>query len=768
MKKSIAIALVCALPAATAALAARNGTTLPTEWRLSPPAATVVATGTLPQGAALTADRRHLVVVEDGQAAAAARVFDATTLAPERTIPLDGATGSPLADPSGTGFFVSLAGRDAIAHVDAATGTLDRTIALPAPFWAAAIVRSPDGKTLAVSGESANAVAFVDDASGRVGATVAVGAHPSGLAYAADGTKLYVANWGESTVTTIDTKTHAVRATIAVGRHPETLALARDGRALYVSETDDDTIGVIDTHTDTRVAGANVSPFGRERSGASPSALAFAPDGKRLFVTNSAINAVGVVDIASASPRFLGAVPTGWYPTALVVGSDGRTIDVVDGKGESGHANPKFAPFARRRDQSGYVAHEMIGSIRRVGVSDEDIARGTRDVLDNAKNVSTAMPSVVVSTAGPIKHVIYVVRENRTYDQVFGDVPGADGDPSLAIFDAKITPNAHALAARFGLLDATFANAEVSADGHNWSVGAFANDYLERMWPPNYGGRRKTYDFEDGATASTPHNGYLWNSAVRAHVSLRNYGEFTTATTMTPAPHIVSHMADLDGLTDPAYPGFDLGYSDLDREAEWAREFSAYVAAGTLPQLEIVRLPNDHTAGTRPGSLTPAAFVAQNDLALGRLVATVTHSAAWPSTAIFVVEDDAQNGPDHVDAQRMPALAISAYARGGVVHGHHSTAGVVRTIETILGLPPLSTYDATASTLDDAFGRDATAKPDLRAFEPLPETVDLTAKNTESAYRARESARLDFSRADAVDDATLIDIVTHAARTASR
>ncbi|GAC1546504.1 MAG: alkaline phosphatase family protein [Vulcanimicrobiaceae bacterium] len=762
MKKPVLLVLACALLAAPAAYAARGDYTLPTEWRLSPPANTVVATGTLPQGAATTADGRHLIVVENGQAAAAVRVYDARSLAAERTIPLDGASGAPLADRSGTAFWTSLAGKDALAHIDAATGAIDRTVALPGPFWGAAIARSPDGKTLAVSGELADAVRFVDEASGTTGDAIPVGAHPFGLAFSTDGAKLYVANWGAASLSVIDTATHAVRATIPVGRHPEALLLSGDGKRLYVSEADDDTVGIVDTAADARVAGVDVSPFGKDRPGASPSALAFSRDGRRLFVAEAAINAVAVVDIARATPRSLGVVPTGWYPTALVAERDGTALDVVNGKGESSRPNPQFAPFAGPGGP-GYVAHEMVGSLRRVPVTDAAIARGTREVLDNAP-VRPAAANGFLTPGGPIKHVIYVIKENRTYDQVLGDVPRANGDPSLTLFGAAVTPNQHALAARFGVLDATYADAEVSADGHNWSLGAFANDYLERTWPSNYGGRRKQYDYEDGASAATPHNGYLWNAAARAHVSLRNYGEFTTTVAMAPEPQVVSHMRDLSGVTDPRFPGFDLAFSDLDREAEWAREFAAYVRRGDLPQLELVRLPNDHTAGTRPGAPTPAAFVAQNDLAVGRLVATVSHSPYWASTAIFIVEDDAQNGADHVDAQRMTAYVVSAYARGGVVHGHHSTAGIVRTIEALLGLPALSIYDSTATTLGDAFVAAATAQPDLRPFDALPETVDLTATNAANAYRAADSARLDFSHADAADAATLGDIVRHAAR----
>jgi len=782
VKKLLALVFACGTLGASAAIAARSVVELPSEWRLTPPTGLVVATGTLPQGAARTADDKHLIVVEDGQAAAAARIFDAATLASERTIALDGASGTPLPDATGTGFWVSLAGADAIAHVDAASGTIDRRIALPGPFWAAAIVRSPDGKTLAVDGDLAGAVRFVDVASGTVGEPIAVGAHPFGLTYAADGKTLYVANWGEASVAAIDTRAMRVRATIAVGRHPEALALARDGSRLYVSETDDDSIGVIDTATATRASGIAVNPFGPALAGASPTSLALASDGTRLYATLSAIDAVGVVDLGSRTPRFVGAMPTGWYPTAAVLAPDGKSLDVLDGKGESSHANPQFRPFARPRSNDGYVAAAMIGSLRRIAIpSDAGLAAGTALVLASGRetrgNAAVAggletraggyvpappTPSAVIRANGPIKHVIYVIKENRTFDQVLGDVVGADGDPKLVLFGTNVTPNQHAIVKRFGVLDNTMADAQVSADGHNWTVGAFANDYLERMWPPNYGGRRKAYDFEDEASASTAHNGYLWNAAKRAGVTVRNYGEFTTAIAMSPAPQIVSHMKDLAEVTDPSFPGFDLAFSDLDRYAEWKREFDGYVRGKNLPQLEFVRLPNDHTAGTRPGSLTPAALVAQNDAAVGKLVDAVSHSAYWRDTAIFIVEDDAQNGADHVDAQRMTAYVASAYSASGILHEHHSTAGIVRTIETILDLPPLSVYDATTETLADAFV--ATGKPNLRPFAALTPRVSITETNAATAYRARESARMDFSREDAAPEAALSDIVAHAAR----
>jgi YVTN family beta-propeller protein len=768
MQRAVCSTAILAGTLVALAAAAPTGIVLPTEWTIAPPPDRMVLTGTLPQGAAFTADGAHLIVVENGQTGAAVRILDAHTLALERTLALEGATGDPLADTSGSGFWVSAAAGDALVHADAQRGAIDRTIALPEPFWATAIARSPDGKTLGVSGELADAAVLIDQTSGSVSDRIPAGSHPYGVAFAADGKTLYVADWAQSAVSAIDVASRRVRATIAVGKHPEHLLLSADGTQLFVSEADDDTIGVIDVASSARTAGANAAPYDGKLYGASPSALALSPDGKRLFVADAAANAIAVLDVAGAMPHLIGAIPAGRYPTALAFEPGGAALDVVDGKGESSHPNPQFAPYSRDAHK-GYVAAEEIGSVRRIPLpADDALANGLDDVradagpeLRSALNGSADAPKDTVLRAhGPLRHVIYVIKENRTYDQVLGDVPSANGDPSLALFDAKVTPNQHAIAERFGVLDNTYADAEVSAPGHNWSTAAFANDYVERTWPANYGGRREHYDFEDGAEAARPHGGYLWDAALAAGISVRNYGEFTTELTMKPEPLIVSHMPGLAGVTDPRFPGFDLGYSDLDREAEWAREFAGYVRDHNLPELEIMRLPNDHTNGTSPGKLTPSAFAAQNDVAVGRLVDAVSHSPYWHDTAIIIVEDDAQNGPDHVDDQRMTAYVASPYAAGGVLGEHYSTAGIVRSIELILGLAPLSVYDAAARPLYAAFQ----AKADLRPFDALPAKIDLNARNSYAAYRAADSLAADFSREDRVPDALLNDLIWHAVR----
>ncbi len=749
---------VCASVAGAGASAAPAAIHLPNDWTIADPGGPVAATGTLPEGVTLSRDGSRAFVVEAGYAHPALRIIDTKTLALVARVALPDAFGAPLRDPAGDGVWIAGASSDTIVHVDTAAGRIDRTISLGNNFYPTSIARSPDGSTLAVTGDIANRVAFVDERAGRVSAAWGTGAHPKAAAFSADGALTFVADWAERKLDVVDPRKGAVD-TITVGLHPA--ALAADATRLFVADADDDDITVVDVAA--RQAVARV-PLGLGAIvGASPNALTL--DGDRLYVSCGAANAVVVMRVTPAGLTPLGAFPTGWYPTAVAVDRTAGVLYVADGKGEGGHANPAYDPLARVHagdSRPGYIAGNLVGSLRRLPIpSDADLAAGGSGLagLGAAFAQLSPAPSAVVRAGGPIKHVIYIVKENRTYDQVLGDVAGADGDPALVMFGRQITPNEHALAERFGIFDRFFDNAHVSADGHNWSMAAFANDYLEKMWPPEYAGRRSLYDFEDGATASVPHGGYLWDLAERSGVSFRNYGEFTSAGALA-GGDVTTTMPALRAHTDLHFPTFDMNVRDVDRLREWRREYDAFERDGTLPQLEVVRFPRDHTAGTRPGSVTPQGMVADNDAAVGGLAAAVSHSPDWKDTAIFVVEDDAQNGADHVDEQRSTFYLISPYAAGGVQHRTYTTASVVRTIETILGMPPLTAYDAGARPLGDAFR----AKPDLRPFDTLPERIDTEARNARTAYRARDSARLDFSREDAAPDGELNDILWHAVK----
>jgi putative chromate ion transporter len=688
---------------------------LPSGWTLTPPRGDVATTGTMPQGMAISPGGSELAVVEAGFNPPALRVLDAQTLRTIKLIPLKDAFGSPVwTDDSHV--LVPGASTNGLLHVDIATG---RVTVSPAHLWTVAVA-TVAGSTVSLGDRSPS--------------------HPAAIV--ARGSVAYIAEKGESSVTVVR---GGQRAEIPVDLHPAALAFSADGTKVYVACADADAVDVIDTAGEHVVGRIKVGlPQGQ---GASPNALALAEDGT-LYVSLGAENAVAQIRGGRVTAR----MPAGWYPDALAI--DGDELYIANGRGESSPANPDFDPESRHGD-SGYVAAAVVGSVRKVNVHEFD-ASSTAQVIANLPASLPAPVQTVVRAGGPIRHVIYIIKENRTYDQVLGDIPGADGDPKLAWFGEKVTPNDHAIVRRFGIFDDTYTDAQVSANGHNWSTAAFANDYVERFWPPNYGGRRPLYDFE-GDEPTRPGTGYLWDDADAHGVSLRDYGEFVTE--LAAIGPETTQMPGLQGRIDPHYIGWDLDYSDEQRVDEWQREFKGFVANRDLPGLEIVRLPNDHTYATTPGKLTPQAYAAQNDHALGRIVDTVSHSPYWASTAIFAIEDDSQNGPDHVDDQRTTFYLASAYAKPGVHHQHYSTTSVIRTIELLLGLPPMNIYDAMAPPMYDAFA----LAPDLRPYDVLPERIDVNAVNAKTAYGAQISRRLDFRHADANDPAILNQILAHSA-----
>jgi YVTN family beta-propeller protein len=725
MRHWMLLPLLCALGAIGAV--ATQTIWLPTAWTLTPPNGAVSTTGTMPQGLAVSPDRSKIAVVEGGYNPPALRILRVPDLHEVKVIALKDAFGTPVWSDN-SHVLVPGAATDAVLAVDITSGSVT---AQPAGNYVSAVAVDRSGTVLATS-DLGNTVAFL----GADPKTNDTGPHPAAIAVV--GMNVYIANRGGATVTG--------PKEIAVDLHPAALAVSPDGSKLYVACSDADVIDVVDTASNSVVGRIDVSlPQGR---GASPNALAVAPDGT-LYVSLGAENAVAQI----RDDKVIARAPAGWYPTGIAI--LGNTVYVSDGRGEGSRPNPNFRPEHRHDPE--YVAAAMTGSVRAIAVSSFD-ATSTAEVSANLP-VPVATPAqTVLRAGGPIKHVIYIIKENRTYDQVLGDLPIGDGDPSLAWFGKAITPNNHAIAMRFGVFDRTFTDAQVSANGHNWSTAAFANDYVERMWPPNYGGRRKLYDFEDGAIAAAPGTGYIWDNAGKHGVSLRDYGEFVTESSTQPGLYTTS-MAGLIGKIDPHYPGFDLKISDETRVDLWQREFTDFERNGNLPAFVIIRLPNDHTAGTYPGALSPQAFVAQNDHALGRIVDVVSHSRYWGSTVILAIEDDSQNGPDHVNDQRTTFYLASPYAAPGVHHAQYTTSSVLRTIELFLGLPPMTIYDTLAPPMYDAF----TLKPDMRPYDVIGPQIDVNTKNSPHAYGAELSKHMDFRDADAADPRVLNDILAHVA-----
>jgi hypothetical protein len=495
-------------------------------------------------------------------------------------------------------------------------------------------------------------------------------------------------------------------------------------------------------------------------------------------VANADDDAVAVVDVDGPPDRAraVGFVPVGWYPAALALTPDGRTLFVANAKGSGSRSNAKDGPDPTR-EASGDAGHlkRMPGSVSRVPVPSPSrlrahTERAYRNRKPSARGVSPARASSVVPLApgvvSPIRNVLYVIRENRTYDQVFGDLERGNGDPSLTVFGREVTPNAHALVDEFVLFDNFYADAEVSADGHNWSMAGYATDYTEKTWVPCYGGLGFPYDYEGGDPIASPTAGYLWDAAARKGLSVRNYGEFVGLSPENPGTGFDGRYEGrgdvLRGNTCPFFPGFDTDILDNTRVDLWLREFRAFLAKRSFPRLSIVRLGNDHTVGTKRGAKTPRAMVADNDLALGRLVEAVSTSPIWKETAIFVVEDDAQNGPDHVDSHRTLALVISPYTRrGGAVDSTlYSTTSMLRTMELILGLPPLSQHDAAATPMTNAFRDD----PDPTPFRHLPVPVDLYETNPDGAPMQADCDSWDFTREDATPEIPLNEAIWKSVR----
>lgn len=582
--------------------------------------------------------------------------------------------------------------------------------------------------------------------------------------------RLYVSLWAQAAVAVLDLPTRTECARWPTQEHPNELLLTQDGRRLFVANANRNTVTLFDCATGraTETLAATLTPDALP--GNTPNSLALSPDEELLFVANANVNNVAVFDVsAPGHSRSLGFIPAGWYPTSVRVAPDGRKLFIANGKGGSSFANPR-APQPIK--VAGASASEYIGGLLKGTFSVIDLPR-RRASLEAALRGWTAatvacMPrgdARAPANLPPVTYCIYIIQENRTYDQVLGDIKEGNGAPQLCLFPERITPNIHALARDFVLLDNLYCEAEVSASGHEWTMGAYATDFVEKFWPLSYGHGQSgkfPYPSEGGFQVAAPSGGYLWDKAAEAGLSFRSYGEFC-ANTGKPGSGkpVKAKVAALIGHIDEHYRAFDLSYPDCQRVAHFADELRKFEAAGDMPRLQIVRLGNNHTYGAAVGKLTPTAMVAENDLALGRFVELISHSSFWPQTAIFVIQDDAQNGPDHVDAHRTEALCISPYTRGrGKDSTMYSTCSMLRTMELLLGLKPMSQFDAAATPMTATFR----ATADLAPFMAKPANVALDERNSPLAWGARQAQKMNFSKEDANDDQLLNEMVWRSIR----
>ena len=651
-------------------------------------------------------------------------------------------------------------------------------------FVPAGVATSGDGKTLFVACPWGDSVGIVplDEPSKVQRVPLKKDDYPYTVLPARDGKRLYVSLWGAAAVAVLNLETLTIEATWSVESHPTEMALSPKQDLLYVACANSNAVAIIDVAQGKTIEAIHSALHPQADNGSTPNSLALSHDGKVLLIANADNNNVAVFDVSTRGrSRSLGFIPVGWYPTSVRFGRDQGNGDgkiyVANGKGLMSKANPQGPnPITNPpRDLQEYIAGLFRGTFTTVEApSPVEMAAYTRTAFQcsplRADKLPVARPRepdnpvpAKVGDPSPIKHCIYIIKENRTYDQVFGDLPQGNGDTNLCIFPEKVTPNHHALARQFVLLDNFYVESEVSADGHEWSMAAYATDFVEKTWPLLYRGSRDgklKYPAEGSFQIARPAGGYIWDRCLEAGVSYRSYGEFI-ANGATPDQPATARVKSLEGHFDPMFRGYDLDYPDAKRADRFIQELQRFEREGEMPRFIVLRMPNDHTHGTSPGKPTPTAMVADNDLALGRVVEAISKSKFWKDTAIFVVEDDAQNGSDHVDAHRTVAFAISPYTkRSKVDSSMYSTASMLRTMELILGLKPMSQFDAAALPMYNSFQ----AKADLTPYQHLPAGVDMAATNAKDAWGAEISLKFDFSKEDAADDLLLNEVVWRSVR----
>lgn len=696
----------------------------------------------------------------------------------------------------------------------------------PAP---AGLALDPGGKTLWAVLNMKNSVVEIELASGRVLREISVGNAPLDVVCA--GGQVLVSNWagrrpaadsvigpsGRGASVRVDPRAHIAsdgsvsvvdpskgRATkeIVVGAHSSGLAASPDGHYVCVANANADTVSVIDLQREEVVETISTRPAPELLLGSAPNALAFDPTGRTLFVSNGTNNAVAVIAFAPGKSRLLCCLPAGWYPSGLVFDQRRQTLCVANIKG-SGARSPDGIGTMKGTTLSGYNSKKAVGSVSLIRLPKEDeLARHTATVLANnrlaearlaqARPRPDARPRPIPERHGEpsvFKHVLYIIKENRTYDQVFGDMPEGNGDRRLCIFGENVTPNHHRLAREFVLLDNFYCSGVLSADGHQWTDEAYATDYIEK----SFGGWPRSYPYDGADAMAYARSGFLWDNVLARDKRLRVYGEFVHATIRWKDPKAKGKPGFIDCYRDyvaktgrveirataairtlephicPTVTGFPLLVCDQYRADQFLAEFREFERRDQVPHLMMMLLPCDHTSATKPGMPTPAAAVADNDLALGRIIEAISHSKSWKETCVFVVEDDPQNGFDHIDGHRTVALVVSPYTRRHVVDStNYNQTSIVRSIESILGLPPMNQIDSAATPMASCFTDrlDATPYSAIKNNIPLDQLNRGLSQIKDPAQRhwAEVSIGLPLDECDEADEDTMNRILWHAQR----
>mgnify|MGYP000992189659 CR=1 FL=1 len=578
-----------------------------------------------------------------------------------------------------------------------------------------------------------------------------------------DKNTLYISSWGGKKVQMYNTKSNRLSGEIPVGSHPNEMCISNNGKYLYVANSDDNSVSVISTKDNKVVEVLNAALYPDAPPGSTTNGLALSDDDKTLYIANADNNCLAVFNVSEPARSFsLGFIPVGWYPTNVKWVN--HKIYVTNGKGLTSLANP-YGP--NPTDSKETVSHHKGDTVTKVPVQYiGGLFKGMLSIIPEPDGAQLEIYSRAVynntpyskekeryteggqnnpipfrvGDPSPIKYVFYIIKENRTYDQVLSDIPEGNGDKSLLLFGEEITPNQHKLAKEFVLFDNFYVNAEVSMDGHNWSMGAYANDYIEKTWPTSYGGRGGSYSGEGQYYMGNNRDGFIWDNCKRNGVTYRSYGEF--------GDRGKANLAVLQGHMATGFKGWDLNLKDIHRFEQWKHDFDSLLAKNAVPQLSTIRFGNDHTQGLTKGRPTPYAQVADNDMAVGLFIDYLSHSKIWNESVVFIVEDDAQNGPDHIDAHRSLLFVVGPHVKRNYVdHTMYSTTSVLRTIELILGMPPMTQYDAGATPLWRSFSNTTNLTP----YNHIPAQIDLDVVNGENKY-SEISKTMNFDQEDKVPD----------------
>ncbi len=750
---------------------------LPNGWTIHP-AGTQLPAGDFPVNSTLSPDGKYIAVLHAGHGTHEIRVIQLETQKTISSVTIDQTFFGIAFSPDGTRLFASGAEDECVYSFAFSEGFLsDRQtlqIVDPKTRWVVSGIACLSDRELLVCGLLSNELARVDLENPKAIRRIAI--QPESFPYAVlpsrDGTRAYVSLWGAASVAVIDLVKNELTSVWKVRSHPTEMAMLDGDRWLLVACSDDNSVVLLDTKTGEAKEVIQTAMYAQAKNGSTPASLDVSPDGKVLATANADNNNLALFEITErGKSRSLGFIPTGWYPTSVRFSQDGEQLIVTNGKGGASAANRQGPNPLKPRvaTVTEYIGGLFEGSISLIpSPSPAQMSTWTKKAYECSPLNDLGAKKGFEPPAGnpipgkpedrsPIEHCIYIIKENRTYDQVFGDMPQGNGDPSLCIFPEEVTPNHHQLARDFVLLDNFYVESEVSADGHEWTMAAYATDFVEKAWPLSYReGRGKIgYPSEGRYKIAEPSSGYFWDSCREKGVEYFSFGEFVNNGPTIDAP-ATTNMAALEGHFDPQFRSYDLDYPDVKRAERFLARWKQFEDEGKVPGFTVVRLPNDHTFGTRIDKPTPTAMVAENDLALGMIVEGISKSRSWPKTAIFVVEDDAQNGADHVDAHRTVALVISPYVRRGTVDSTlYSTSSMLRTMGLILGLPPMTQFDAAATPMYNSFQSQADSRP----YVGLPARVDIHAKNGPNAYGAKISEELDLSKEDAADDLLFGDIV---------